>query len=69
MESDIDFVAPAQKEIEAYVSNGLPVHAFSFDYVSETPMFETVKKSYSLFGDKTLAVNRTLQPLVGKKTL
>ncbi|VDD91487.1 unnamed protein product, partial [Enterobius vermicularis] len=65
MESDIDFVAPAQKEIEAYVSNGLPVHAFSFDYVSETPMFETVKKSYSLFGDKTLAVNRTLQPLVG----
>uniref|UniRef100_A0A0N5AKE3 COesterase domain-containing protein n=1 Tax=Syphacia muris TaxID=451379 RepID=A0A0N5AKE3_9BILA len=65
MQSDIDFIAAAQKEIEAYMSNEVPVYAFSFDYMSKTPVYETVSKSFSLFGNKTLSVSRTLRPLAG----
>lgn len=42
MEADIEFVAPCQKEINAYVANGVPVFAYSFDYVPQSPIYEEV---------------------------
>ena len=67
MESDIEFVAPAQKEIDAYVQNGLPVYAYSFDYAPEFTVHEIQQKTFPLFGKKDLVVNRTVLPLHGNR--
>lgn len=45
LESDIEFVAPCQREVAAYVEKGVPVYLYSFDYVPESPILESVIKS------------------------
>uniref|UniRef100_A0A914ZDY6 Carboxylesterase type B domain-containing protein n=1 Tax=Parascaris univalens TaxID=6257 RepID=A0A914ZDY6_PARUN len=58
LEADIEFVAPAQREIDAYVENGLTVYAYSFDYMPRSPIYEEERKSYSIFGNNVLKVVR-----------
>lgn len=58
LEADIEFVAPAQREIDAYVENGLSVYAYSFDYMPRSPIYEEERKSYSIFGNNVLKVVR-----------
>lgn len=45
MEADIEFVAPCQREIDAYVQNNVTVYAYSFDYIPKSPIFEEVRYS------------------------
>ena len=58
MEADIEFVAPCQREISAYVENDQPVYAYSFDYVPDGPIYEEDKKTFSLFGKDPVAIQR-----------
>ncbi|EFO12699.1 hypothetical protein LOAG_15834, partial [Loa loa] len=58
LEADIQFVAPAQREIDAYVMNGIPVYAYSFNYFPKSAIYEEEQKKYSIFGQETLKVKR-----------
>lgn len=58
LEADIEFVAPAQREIDAYVENGLPVYAYSFNYFPKSPIYEEEEKKYTIFGQETIKVKR-----------
>ncbi|PAV78564.1 hypothetical protein WR25_09582 [Diploscapter pachys] len=59
MEADIEFVAPAQVEIDGYAANGLPVYVYSFNYLPESHIYEEEKKIYNLFGKDPVTVLRT----------
>ncbi|CAI5454495.1 unnamed protein product [Caenorhabditis angaria] len=59
IESDIEFVAPCQREIEAYAERGVKVFAYSFDYVPMDTIYETERKVFALFGDKAVEIKRT----------
>ncbi|KAF8386765.1 hypothetical protein PRIPAC_75907 [Pristionchus pacificus] len=58
MEADIEFVAPCHREISAYQSKGIPVFAYSFDYLPESPIYEEEKKIFSLFGKQPIDIVR-----------
>uniref|UniRef100_A0A915LGN7 Carboxylesterase type B domain-containing protein n=1 Tax=Meloidogyne javanica TaxID=6303 RepID=A0A915LGN7_MELJA len=47
LESDVEFVAPCQSEVEAYALNGVPVFAYSFDYVPKGSVIEDDRRFYS----------------------
>ncbi|ETN74370.1 Carboxylesterase [Necator americanus] len=67
MEADIEFVAPCQREIDAYVQNNLTVYAYSFDYIPESPIFEEEKKVFDLFGKDPVTIVRKDQTLKDRK--
>ncbi|XGW15556.1 hypothetical protein V3C99_001206 [Haemonchus contortus] len=67
MEADIEFVAPCQREIDAYVQNNLTVYAYSFDYVPKSPIFEVEKKVFNLFGNNPVTITRKDQTLKDRK--
>lgn len=69
MEADIEFVAPCQKEIDAYVRKGLPVFAYSFDYVPSSPISEEEKRHFKLFGPNAIKVKRLDRPYEGAEIL
>uniref|UniRef100_A0A0R3QCK0 COesterase domain-containing protein n=1 Tax=Brugia timori TaxID=42155 RepID=A0A0R3QCK0_9BILA len=58
LEADIEFVAPAQREIDSYVENGIPVYAYSFSYFPKSPIYEEDQKKYTIFGHETVKVKR-----------
>ncbi|VDK46246.1 unnamed protein product [Gongylonema pulchrum] len=58
LEADIEFVAPAQREIDSYVANGLPVYAYSFDYFPKSPIYEEERKMFTIFGQESVKVVR-----------
>ncbi|CAD6189269.1 unnamed protein product [Caenorhabditis auriculariae] len=58
VESDIEFVAPCQKEVSAYAEKSVPVYLYSFDYVPENPIYEEESKQYELFGEKPIISNK-----------
>lgn len=51
-------MAPAQKEIDAYVANGIPVYAYSFDYFPRSPIYEEDHKIYTIFGRNSVKIVR-----------
>ena len=53
LESDLEFVAPCQTELEAYAANGLDAFVYSFDYVPQN-LIEEEKRYYEIFGDSPL---------------
>uniref|UniRef100_A0A1I7TJ83 G_PROTEIN_RECEP_F1_2 domain-containing protein n=1 Tax=Caenorhabditis tropicalis TaxID=1561998 RepID=A0A1I7TJ83_9PELO len=59
LESDLEFVAPCEREVSAYVERGVPVYLYSFDYVTKSPILESERKIYSLFGTKPVEMKRT----------
>ncbi|CAP25619.1 Protein CBG05033 [Caenorhabditis briggsae] len=59
LESDIEFVAPCEREVSAYVERGVPVYLYSFDYIPKSPILESERKIYSLFGTKPVETRRT----------
>uniref|UniRef100_A0A914Y6W7 Carboxylesterase type B domain-containing protein n=1 Tax=Panagrolaimus superbus TaxID=310955 RepID=A0A914Y6W7_9BILA len=61
LEADIEFVSPCQKEIEAYVLNGVDVFVYSFDYMPRGPLIEEEHWHYTLFGDTPVTVKRIAQ--------
>ncbi|KJH40963.1 Carboxylesterase [Dictyocaulus viviparus] len=63
MEADIEFVAPCQREINAYVQNNVTVYAYSFDYFPKSPIFEEEKKTFALFGKQPVTILRKDQSL------
>ncbi|KIH60159.1 hypothetical protein ANCDUO_09595 [Ancylostoma duodenale] len=65
MEADIEFVAPCQREIDAYIQNNMTVFAYSFDYIPESPIFEEEKKTFNLFGRDPVTILRKDQALKG----
>ncbi|RCN43919.1 hypothetical protein ANCCAN_10120 [Ancylostoma caninum] len=65
MEADIEFVAPCQREIDAYIQNNMTVFAYSFDYIPESPIFEEEKKTFNLFGRDPVTILRKDQTLKG----
>lgn len=67
MEADIEFVAPCQREIDAYVQNNVTVYAYSFDYIPKSPIFEEEKKTFSLFGAEPVTIIRKDQTLKDRK--
>ncbi|KAK6030425.1 Carboxylesterase [Ostertagia ostertagi] len=67
MEADIEFVAPCQREIDAYIQNNVTVFAYSFDYVPKSPIFEVEKKMFSLFGNEPVTITRKDQTLKDRK--
>lgn len=58
LEADIEFVAPAQREIDGYVANNLPVYAYSFDYFPTSPVYEEERKMFTIFGHESVKVVR-----------
>ncbi|MCP9262876.1 Acetylcholinesterase [Dirofilaria immitis] len=58
LEADIEFVAPAQREIDGYVENGIPVYAYSFRYFPKSPIYEEDQKVFTIFGRETIKVKR-----------
>uniref|UniRef100_A0AC35TNQ4 COesterase domain-containing protein n=1 Tax=Rhabditophanes sp. KR3021 TaxID=114890 RepID=A0AC35TNQ4_9BILA len=59
IESDIDFVAPCQAEIDGYANKGVDVFAYSFDYMPDGDIYEEDFKYYSFFnGDQPVRVIR-----------
>lgn len=40
LESDLEFVAPCQNEVQAYAAKGVPVFTYSFDYVPKGQIVE-----------------------------
>ncbi|VDK89069.1 unnamed protein product, partial [Onchocerca ochengi] len=58
LEADIEFVAPAQREIDGYVENGIPVYAYSFQYFPKSPIYEEDQKMFPIFGREALKVKR-----------
>ncbi|KHN74908.1 Acetylcholinesterase [Toxocara canis] len=67
LEADIEFVAPAQREIDAYVENGIPVYAYSFDYVPRSPIYEEERRSYTIFGSDILKVTKKETQMFGQR--
>lgn len=59
LESDIEFVAPCHREINAYAEKQIPVYLYTFDYVPEGAIQETESKIYSLFGKVPVSITRT----------
>ncbi|VDK69598.1 unnamed protein product [Litomosoides sigmodontis] len=58
LEADIEFVAPAQREIDSYVENDIPVYAYSFSYFPKSPIYEEEQKKYTIFGEEAIKVTR-----------
>ena len=52
MEADIEFVAPAQVEIDSYAANGLPVYVYSFNYLPESHIYEEVQLFSTIIFEK-----------------
>lgn len=69
MEADIEFVAPSHREISAYQSKGIPVYAYSFDYLPESPIYEEEKKIFSLFGKTPIDIVRKDANFAGEITV
>uniref|UniRef100_A0A914BVG4 Carboxylesterase type B domain-containing protein n=1 Tax=Acrobeloides nanus TaxID=290746 RepID=A0A914BVG4_9BILA len=67
LESDVEFVAPCQREINAYVERGVDVFAYTFDYMPKGTIIEEEKRYYGLFGDTTITVRRSEQANEGNK--
>lgn len=65
MEADIEFVAPCQREIDAYAANGVNVFAYSFDYFPKGGIVEEEKRNYELFGELPITVLRKEQTTEG----
>nr|CAD2170005.1 unnamed protein product [Meloidogyne enterolobii] len=63
LESDVEFVAPCQSEVEAYALNGVPVFAYSFDYVPKGSVIEDDRRFYSMFGNAPVGLKRKDQHL------
>ncbi|KAK0404310.1 hypothetical protein QR680_017390 [Steinernema hermaphroditum] len=65
LEADIEFVSPCQKEIDAYVANGVDVFVYSFDYVPQGTIVEEEFRWFSMFGNNTVAIKRNEKSLPG----
>ncbi|KAF7639695.1 COesterase domain-containing protein [Meloidogyne graminicola] len=63
LESDVEFVSPCQNEIDAYVMNGIPVFAYSFDYIPKGSIIEDDRRFYSMFGNSPVGLKRKDQHL------
>jgi hypothetical protein len=58
LESDVEFVAPCQLEVDAYATNGIPVYAYSFDYTPKGEIVEEDKRYFGLFGENAVGIKR-----------
>lgn len=62
----MEFIAPCQREIDAYAANGVAVFAYSFDYMPKGVIIEEEKRYYDLFGEALVTVRRSEQTTEGK---
>lgn len=63
MEADIEFVAPAQVEIDSYAANGLPVYVYSFNYLPESHIYEEVQLFSTIIFEKCILGEENLQSI------
>lgn len=65
----MEFVAPCQREINAYVERGVDVYAYTFDYLPKGTIVEEEKRYYGLFGDTAVTVRRSEQANDGMSSI
>ncbi|KAL3122269.1 hypothetical protein niasHT_000100 [Heterodera trifolii] len=58
LESDVEFVAPCQAEVNAYVASGVPAFVYSFDFVPRGDVVEEDRRFYPMFGERSVGVRR-----------
>uniref|UniRef100_A0A183CF31 COesterase domain-containing protein n=1 Tax=Globodera pallida TaxID=36090 RepID=A0A183CF31_GLOPA len=58
LESDVEFVAPCQAEVDTYMANGVPVFVYSFDFVPRGDVVEEDRRFYAMFGERPVGVRR-----------
>jgi hypothetical protein len=58
LESDVEFVAPCQSEVQAYAANGIPIFTYSFDFMPRGEIVEEDRRFFTMFGDNAIGIKR-----------